>query len=311
MIIHLDAPERSGIAFKRFTFPDGQPHIEFDPHVLKQAAGLGAIDFIGRLKSGNDLLNMALALDAIRSVLEDTTPSLTLNISYLLGARMDRRIAPGQPASLAVVGTLLNSGILGMARVRVLDPHSPVVLTAIPGVETLNPDALVAFALARIQRDTGQAPVVVIPDAGAYDRTHNILSRLNAPHAIARCSKLRDSRTGKLSGFQLEAGTVANRIALIVDDICDGGGTFSGIAQILRANGAEKVYLCVTHGIFSKGIEIDGIDGVFTTDSYAVPDQAGFEIDQDKELESVRLYKRDGKVRLTLMHEFMESILRR
>ena len=310
MIIHLDAPEKSDIIFKRFAFPDGQPHIEFDPRELQQAAGSGAIDLIGRLKSGNDLLNIALALDAIRSVLGGATPLLSLNISYLLGARMDRRIAPGQPASLAVIGNLLNGGILGMARVRVLDPHSPVVLTTIPGVETLNPDALVAFALARIQRDTGHAPVVVIPDAGAHDRTHNILFRLNAPHAIARCSKLRDSRTGKLSGFQLEAGTIANRIALIVDDICDGGGTFSGIAQILRANGAEKIYLCVTHGIFSKGIEIDGIDGVFTTDSYAVPDQAGFEIDQDKELESVRLYKRDGKVRLTLMHDFMESILR-
>ena len=104
---------------------------------------------------------------------------------------------------------------------------------------------------------------------------------------------------------------VANRIALIVDDICDGGGTFSGIAQVLRANGAEKIYLCVTHGIFSKGIEINGIDEIFTTDSYASPDQAGFEIDQDNELESVRLYKRDGKVRLTLMHDFMEWILRR
>ena len=44
MIIHLDAPERSDIAFKRFTFPDGQPHIVFDPLVLKQAAGSSAMD---------------------------------------------------------------------------------------------------------------------------------------------------------------------------------------------------------------------------------------------------------------------------
>jgi ribose-phosphate pyrophosphokinase len=313
MIIYLDNPNESDIPFKRFQFPDGQPHCEFDPNALREAAQKGPIDVVAAIKSGDDLLNVALAIEAIDSALKETKLlfPLTLNISYLLGARMDRRIAAGQPASLAVVALLLNASLRHsvFTGVRVLDPHSPVTLAQLNQAEALHPDALVAFALLRIKRDQGQSPMVVIPDAGAVARTNGILNRLKADHAIARCSKKRDSQTGKLSGFQLDEGNVSGRIALIVDDICDGGGTFAGIAKVLRAHGAAKVYLCITHGIFSKGIEIDGIDGVFSTDSYRMPDQTDYEVLHDTDDESAVTYKREGRVLLTIMTRFMSQIL--
>jgi ribose-phosphate pyrophosphokinase len=313
MIIHLDNPNESEIAFKRFQFPDGQPHCEFDPAVVREAAQKEPIDVIGAIKSGDDLLNIALAIEAIDSALKETKLlfPLTLNISYLLGARMDRRIAAGQPASLAVVTSLLNASLRAsvFTGVRVLDPHSPVTLAELTQAEALHPDALVAFALSRIKRDECQSPLVVIPDAGAVARTNGILNRLKVDNAIARCSKKRDSQTGKLSGFQLDEGDMSGRVALIVDDICDGGGTFAGIAKVLRAYGAAKVYLCVTHGIFSKGIEIDGIDGVFSTDSYCMSDQAGYEVSHDIGDKSVLMIKREGRVLLTIMTRFMSQIL--
>jgi ribose-phosphate pyrophosphokinase len=54
----------------------------------------------------------------------------------------------------------------------------------------------------------------------------------------------------------------------IVDDICDGGGTFAGTAKVLREKGAGKVNLIVSHGIFSRGPVIESIDTIYTTDSY-------------------------------------------
>jgi ribose-phosphate pyrophosphokinase len=315
MIIHLDSPAESDIAFRRFQFPDGQPHCEFDAAALCAAAQKGPIDVVGAIKSGDDLLNVALAVEAIDSALKESKLlfPLTLNVSYLLGARMDRRIAAGQPASLAVVTSLLNASLRNsvFSGVRVLDPHSPVTLAELNQAEALYPDALVAFALSRIKRDEGQSPVVVIPDAGAIARTSDILSRLKADNSIARCSKKRDSQTGKLSGFELDEGDVSGRVALIVDDICDGGGTFAGIAKVLRAHGATRVYLCVTHGIFSKGIEINGIDGVFSTDSYRMPDQPGYEISHDEEDESVVMYEREGRVLLTVVTRFISHVLKK
>ena len=107
------------------------------------------------------------------------------------------------------------------------------------------------------------------------------LERLRAPHATARCIKKRDSETGALSGFAVESGDVRDAVCLVVDDICDGGGTFSGIAAVLREAGARSVSLAVTHGVFSRGIELAGIDTTYCTDSYGMPKADGYEVARD------------------------------
>jgi ribose-phosphate pyrophosphokinase len=57
----------------------------------------------------------------------------------------------------------------------------------------------------------------------------------------------------------------------IVDDICDGGGTFINIARIIKENEQFKgrIYLIVTHGIFSRGFEdlAEYFNGIYTTNS--------------------------------------------
>jgi ribose-phosphate pyrophosphokinase len=58
-----------------------------------------------------------------------------------------------------------------------------------------------------------------------------------------------------------------NKSVLIVDDICDGGRTFIEAAKLLYIEGVNNVYLYVTHGLFTKGIQIlydAGIKRIFT-----------------------------------------------
>ena len=61
-----------------------------------------------------------------------------------------------------------------------------------------------------------------------------------------------------------------DRRILIVDDICDGGGTFLGLAQELKAKNAGNLYLAVSHGIFSRGFEdLEKVfTKIYTTDSF-------------------------------------------
>jgi ribose-phosphate pyrophosphokinase len=297
MIVDLDDPKKGDVGFAFRVFPDGQPHYEFSVAEVVAAAEHGAIDVIGRIKSGNDLLNIALALDAIKAIVGDAPEKLNLNIAYLLGARMDRRIAPGQPATLHIIAGLVNEIAQGVGHLRILDPHSAVTMQLIPKAEVIHPDRLVAAALSEVEAKFNEKAVVVIPDAGAIPRTNGILKRLNLKHFnantdVARCSKVRNSQTGKLSGFAFDEGNVRGRIAMIVDDICDGGGTFSGVAKVLREQGATKVFLCVTHGIFSKGVDIAGVDHLFSTDSFQSFDAA---ISRDK---------------LTVMEDFVAGELR-
>ena len=67
---------------------------------------------------------------------------------------------------------------------------------------------------------------------------------------------------------------------MIVDDICDGGRTFTGIAKALKNKNAGNIYLAVSHGIFSDGFEkfIGLIDGIFTTNSFGDIENEALEI---------------------------------
>lgn len=67
-------------------------------------------------------------------------------------------------------------------------------------------------------------------------------------------SKIRDSKTGKITDTTFH-DEVKGRKVLIVDDICDGGRTFIELGKLLREKQAETIYLYITHGIFSKGLQ--------------------------------------------------------
>jgi ribose-phosphate pyrophosphokinase len=89
--------------------------------------------------------------------------------------------------------------------------------------------------------------------------------------------KTRDVATGNISGFGCSPLGEAKKV-LIVDDICDGGGTFLGLKGILPAD--VKCDIFVTHGIFSKGTKslLSAFDTVFCTDSTVQCQQDGVNV---------------------------------
>ena len=70
-------------------------------------------------------------------------------------------------------------------------------------------------------------------------------------------------------------GDVTGKICIINDDMIDTGGTLCAAADTLLARGAEKVYVCATHGLFSgpayDRIENSNIEEVVVTDAVPVP----------------------------------------
>ena len=93
---------------------------------------------------------------------------------------------------------------------------------------------------------------------------------------MIRGSKVRDVTNGRILKTDV-GGDVKGKICVICDDILDGGATFIELANLLREKGAIKVYLIVSHGIFSKGVttlhtdsnsKTPVLDGIYTTDSF-------------------------------------------
>ena len=91
-----------------------------------------------------------------------------------------------------------------------------------------------------------------------------------------QCTKVRELGTNKLSGFEiLDLNKWKSKNSgypiLVVDDLCDGGGTFIGISEKLRKElRPSELSLFVTHAIQKQGIEkvAKCYDKVFITNSY-------------------------------------------
>jgi ribose-phosphate pyrophosphokinase len=214
------------------------------------------------ITSANDLFDVLL----VKDVLQHQGYAVNLDIRYLLGARMDRRIDAFQPFTLAVVAQLLNGA--GFHRIRILDPHS-TVSTSLLNAEAVYPVRALFQVLRHYNHDED---VVVAPDAGAIPRVDRLLKLTRVNLKVVQGFKKRDPATGALSGFGVHnPEAVRGKHCLIVDDICDGGGTFVGLAAELHKVGAARVDLFVTHGLFTKTLPLPGITTIYTTDSYRAP----------------------------------------
>ena len=76
---------------------------------------------------------------------------------------------------------------------------------------------------------------------------------------------------GAITGTEAYCDDLEGQSVVIADDIADGGYTFIKLAEKLKEKGAGKIFLYVSHGIFSKGLDVlldAGIDCVYTTDSF-------------------------------------------
>lgn len=109
--------------------------------------------------------------------------------------------------------------------------------------------------------------ILCYPDFGALSRYCAVGSKT----AYIYANKTRNQLTGDIEALHLVKFdyNIENSTILIVDDICDGGGTFIKLAKLLYDNKVKEVNLYVSHGIFSKGIEVlkeAGIKRIFTKD---------------------------------------------
>lgn len=220
------------------------------------------------MRDMNDFMLLAQLVEAVRHQTDVLVSHLEL--PWLPWARQDRHMVAGDSFALKVFASQLNT--LKFDKVKVLDPHSDAA-AVIDNFVAIPQEAGLLQSAALQHQFQQNALMLVAPDAGALKKIDAVARAVGAVE-YAILSKKRDVVSGNLTGFALVAGDVSGRDLLIVDDLCDAGGTFIGSAQVLRDAGARSVSLYITHGIFSKGVEhlfANGIDAIYTTTSLAAP----------------------------------------
>ncbi len=100
--------------------------------------------------------------------------------------------------------------------------------------------------------------LIVAPDEGAQTRARHFADRFGCNHAFF--SKRRDVTKivdGKnpLISKQFVGFTPLNKTVIIVDDMISSGGTILETAKELKNMGAERIFVCATFGLFTKGTE--------------------------------------------------------
>ncbi|MGB6153560.1 MAG: ribose-phosphate diphosphokinase [Pricia sp.] len=269
MIINLDPNFKplaeKEIPFQSFVFSGGEPHIKIDTDFdqnesVSKPSTATAVSVSHRLNSFNDLGLLCLAVDALQRMEAKLD---TLIIPYFPAARQDRVMVKGEPLSVKVYADIINA--LGFQKVIVFDAHSEVTPAVLNHCEVIPNHIFIEKVIAAI----GKEVVLVSPDGGALKKIYKLSEYLGGVEVV-ECSKSRDVKTGKLMGFKVYSEDLKGRDCLIVDDICDGGGTFIGLAKELKNKNAGNLYLAVSHGIFSKGFETlsQDFERIFTTDSF-------------------------------------------
>jgi ribose-phosphate pyrophosphokinase len=203
-------------------------------------------------------------------------PMPHLLLPYVPCSRQDRLSYDGDVLfSLKSVAGAINAR--GFRSVTVLDPHSDVTPAVIDRCHVLH-------AADFIRPPPGKYAAVIAPDGGAEKRAARVAKKLGVP--LFHAWKSRDMASGEISGFGTEplAG-VAGKLALVVDDICDGGGTFVGLAGELHKAGV-KAHLWTTHGLYTAGTGrlLEHYGHIYCTDSVAGPRDGVIEIKACEEL---------------------------
>ncbi len=243
-----------------FQFSGGERHVQ-----LGQLPDEPKFVALAAIQNSNDLVDLLLLKNALDNAYEETV-ELSIELPYLPYARQDRVCAPGQAFSLQLMADLLKS--LNANDLVVWDCHSDKGLE-LTGAKNVRPTEIINASAELTQLLKAEDTVLVCPDKGAVGRCKDIQRGLGIA-AMIRCEKRRDPATGKITHTEVLSGDLSGKCAVITDDICDGGFTFIKIAEQLKAKNVERVVLYVTHGIFSKGLDVfEGlIDEIYTTSSF-------------------------------------------
>jgi ribose-phosphate pyrophosphokinase len=199
-------------------------------------------------QSVNDkLCRLLFFLGALRDA---SAERVTAVVPYLCYARKDRKSKSRDPVTTRYVAALFEG--VGADRLATLDVHN---LAAFQNAFRMHTDHLEAkhlFVHYFAPLAGNEEVVVVSPDIGGVKRAEAFREALSAalgrPVSSAFVEKYRSA--GVVSG-EAVIGDVADKTAIVIDDLISSGTTLARAAQACQVRRAKLVYAAATHGVFA------------------------------------------------------------
>ena len=252
-------------------FADGEVLVK----TLTDVSNKDVIIIESTAKKPNDYLFQILLL--LDSVNRNNAKSVTLIIPYLGYSRQERVNYPNEPISCEVMAKLLETGKYD--RLVTFDMHHPIIETffsrGIKNAPTTEVFANYYFNYFKDNNIDLNDVVIVSPDHGANSRTDMLMFRMRGVKKVI-LEKVRPE-TDQVEHLELN-GDVKGKTCIIFDDIISTGNTIVSATKLLKKNGAKRVLVGASHGVFAKGavenIKAAGVDDIAITNTIEqdVPD---------------------------------------
>lgn len=258
------------------TYPDGGKYVTND---------LNEEHLVYRINSYEDLFLLKSIKDANSNLEEITIPCM-------FQQQHDRQFNPNESFELALVCEFINS--LGFKKVKVFHPHSDVTpaLLKPSNCEVISNKDFIAEVILSLYDNAITAEkscILMSSDANGFKSLMKLCKELNWKGETYGASKSRAYESADKEARliqEIDRRDFGGKDILLVDDICVYGGTFIGIAKMLKERNVGRMYLAVSHITVDNpsGELFQLFDRVFTTDSKGLIyyDKHGKQISNDK-----------------------------
>jgi ribose-phosphate pyrophosphokinase len=218
-------------------FPEGEIRVKINDNVR----GKDVFVIQSTCPPVNDnLMELLIMIDALRRA---SAKRITAVIPFFGYARQDRKDQPRVPITAKLVANLLTEA--GADRILTMDLHAG----QIQGFFDIPVDHLLAAPvfINYFKKKKIKNLVIATADIGGIKLAWYFAEKLNIPLVVVDKKR----RGPEAVDAMHLIGDVKGKNILIPDDMLATGGTLAQAAKFVKAQGALKIYACMTHGLFS------------------------------------------------------------
>ncbi|MCI0474825.1 MAG: ribose-phosphate diphosphokinase [Anaerolineales bacterium] len=214
-----------------------------------------------------NLVEMFVFLDALKRA---SAGRITVVIPFYAYGRSDKKDYPRVPITARLLADLIVTA--GADRYMTIDLHAGQIqgFFSIPG------DEFTAFPILSdylIEKKIPDA-VVVAADLGFAKKARNFARRLDVPLAFVEKRRIGNNPNAQALTV---IGDVENKNVILVDDEVDTAGTLVEAIQLVKRNGAHKVFTVCTHATLShpavERLRAAPIEEFVCTDTVPIPSE--------------------------------------
>lgn len=253
------------------TFPDGESWVKINENIRGKDVFL--VQPTCPPETNHYFMELCVMVDAARRA---SAGRITAVVPFFGYARQDRKDQPRVPITAKLAANLLTAS--GVDRVLTMDLHAAQIqgFFDIP-VDHMYAKPVLIKHLRENYSDYLENLAVVSPDVGGVKMARSYAETLGADFAIVAKHRVSATHVEAMNVI----GEVKGKDVLLVDDMTESAGTLCAAAEILKKDGAKRIFACVSHGVLSdlarERLAKSAIERLLTTDS--VPQAVGENVD--------------------------------